>query len=159
MALIGLGLVAAPRIAGAWTFDQTLGIWRESPAPASSPDTVNPPRPRPVPAKTKAAPPTPVVEHVPTSVEIINKSINPGASDPNVPLPHADLPPENQPSGGNAPRLFGRGEEGSGGVLGLGGGVFGLKVPIPVERNGAGTTTRYGSGQTGPEPSQQAHGR
>ena len=154
MALVGVAVVAAPGIAGAWTFDQTLGVWRESPAPASSPATTNPARPLPIPAKTKAVPPTPVVEHVPTSVEIVNKAINPGALDPNVPLPHPGLTTENEPSGGNGPRLFGRGEQGSGGVLGLGGGIFGVRVPIPAERGPGGTTARYGSGQAGSESAQ-----
>ena len=41
--------------------------------------------------EAKAPLPTPMVERTPTDVEIVNKAINPGASDPNVPLPQANL--------------------------------------------------------------------
>ena len=83
-------------------------------------------------AKTKAPLPTPMVERTPTNVEIVNKAINPGASDPNVPLPRADLSDGagNEPPAGNGPRIFGRSEDG--------GGVLGLRVPIPADRNAAG---------------------
>jgi len=151
-ALVGGGLLAAPGVAGAWTFDQTLGIWRDQSAPAVTSDSGAKPRPQLVQAKTKAPLPTPAVERAPTSVEIVNKAINPGASDPNVPLPRADLPGPgiagNEPSAGNDPRIFGRGEDG--------GGVFGLRVPIPADRSASGATARYGAGQVGPELSRDA---
>jgi len=82
--LIGGGLLAVPGVAGAWTFDQTLGVWRDQPTPAVTPS--NEAKPRPV---TKTPLPTPMVERTPTNVEIVNKALNPGASDPNVPLPPA----------------------------------------------------------------------
>ena len=151
--LIGGGLLAVPGVAGAWTFDQTLGVWRDQPTPAVTPPNEAKPRPVLVQAKTKAPVPTPIVERTPTNVEIVNRSINPGASDPNVPLPRADLSDGagNEPQASNAPRIFGRGEDG--------GGVLGLRVPIPADRNAAGTTARYGAGQANPELGPETRGR
>jgi hypothetical protein len=115
-ALVGGGLLAAPGVAGAG--DQLAQ------------------------AKTKALLPSPAVQRAPTDVEIVNKAINPGASDPNVPLPRADLPGvagTEAPATGSGPQIFGRSEDG--------GGVLGLKVPIPADRNASGATARYGAGQ------------
>jgi hypothetical protein len=99
-------------------------------------------------AKTKAPLPTPMVERTPSNVEIVNKALNPGASDPNVPLPRADLSDvsgnESSTTAGNSPRIYGRGEDG--------GAVLGLRVPIPADRNASGATARYGAGQASPEP-------
>src|SRR5258708_15403576 len=89
--LIGGGLLAVPGVTGAWTFDQTLGVWRDQPTPAVTPSNEAKPRPVTVQAKTKAPLPTPMVERTPSNVEIVNKALNPRASDPNVPLPRADL--------------------------------------------------------------------
>jgi hypothetical protein len=154
-ALVGGALLAAPRLAGAWTFDATLGVWREQsiPAVASSSDVTPKPRAQLAQAKTKAPVPTPIVERTPTNVEIVNRSINPGASDPNVPLPRADLSDGagSEPRASNAPRIFGRSEDG--------GGVLGLRVPIPADRNAAGTTARYGAGQANPELGPETRGR
>lgn len=114
-ALVGAGLLAAPGAAGAW--DQLAQ------------------------AKTKALLPSPAVQRAPTDVEIVNKAINPGASDPNVPLPRADLPAvagTESPATGSGPQIFGRSEDG--------GGVLGLKVPIPADRSASGATARYGAG-------------
>jgi len=144
--LIGGGLLAVPGVAGAWTFDQTLGVWRDQPTPAVTPS--NEAKPRPV---TKTPLPTPMVERTPTNVEIVNKALNPGASDPNVPLPRADLSDGsgNKPStAGGGPRVYGRGEDG--------GAVLGLRVPIPADRNASGATARYGAGQASPEPGNEA---
>ena len=152
--LVGGGLLASPAIAGAWTFDATLGVWRDqSPAVAVSPAIEAKPRAQLAQAKTKAPLPTPMVERTPSNVEIVNKSINPGASDPNVPLPRADLSDGagSEPQASSAPRIYGRGEEG--------GAVFGLRVPIPADRNAAGATARYGAGQAGPELGQDVRGR
>ena len=44
-----------------------------------------------VPGKAKAPAPTPAAERGPSNVELVNKALNPGASDPDVPLPHPDL--------------------------------------------------------------------
>jgi hypothetical protein len=154
--LIGGGLLAGPGVAGAWTFDQTLGVWRDQPTPAvTPPNEAKPPRPVLVQAKTKAPLPTPMVERTPTNVEIVNKALNPGASDPNVPLPRADLSDAsgNEPStaSSSGPRIFGRSEDG--------GGVLGLRVPIPADRNASGATARYGVGQASPEPGNEARER
>jgi hypothetical protein len=153
--LIGGGLLAGPGVAGAWTFDQTLGVWRDQPTPAvTSPNEVKP-RPVLVQAKTKAPLPTPMVERTPTNVEIVNKTLNPGASDPNVPLPRADLSDasgnESSTASSSGPRIFGRGEDG--------GAVLGLRVPIPADRNASGATARYGVGQASPEPGNEARER
>jgi hypothetical protein len=124
-----------PGLAGAWTFDQTLGIWRDYPAPS----------PQAPQAKAKGPQPTPAAPHVPTNVEVLNKAINPGASDPNVPLPRLDLADgvASEPASGNAPHIYGRREEG--------GGVLGLTMPIPADRNASGATTRYSVDQIGLE--------
>jgi hypothetical protein len=66
--LIGGGLLALPGVAGAWTFDQTLGVWRDQPPPAVTPPNEAKPRPVLVQAKTKAPLPTPMVERTPTNV-------------------------------------------------------------------------------------------
>jgi hypothetical protein len=150
--LIGGGLLAVPGVAGAWTFDQTLGVWRDQPTPAVTPPNEAKPRPATVQAKTKAPLPTPMVERTPTNVEIVNKALNPGASDPNVPLPRADLSDgsgnESSTTAGSSPRIYGRGEDG--------GAVLGLRVPIPADRNASGATARYGARQASPEPGNQA---
>jgi hypothetical protein len=161
--LIGGGLLAGPGVAGAWTFDQSLGqtlgqplgVWRDQPTPAVTSPNEAKPRPVLVQAKTKALLPTPIVERTPTNVEIVNKALNPGASDPNVPLPRADLSDAsgNEPStaSSSGPRIFGRSEDG--------GGVLGLRVPIPADRNASGATARYGVGQASPEPGNEARER
>jgi hypothetical protein len=117
IALMGGGLLAIPGLACAWTYDQTLGIWRDYPAP---------PSPQVPQARTKGPQPTP---QAPTNVEILNKAINPGASDPNVPLPRPNLADgvASEPGSGNAPQVYGRREEG--------GGVLGLKMAIPADRS------------------------
>jgi hypothetical protein len=153
--LIGGGLLAAPGVAGAWTFDQTLGVWRDQSTPAVASPSEARPRPVSVHAKTRALPPTPMVERTPTNVEIVNKVLNPGASDPNVPLPRADLSDAagNEPStaSSSGPRIFGREEDG--------GAVLGLRIPIPADRNASGATARYGMGQASPELGNEARER
>ena len=149
--LIGGGFLAVPTVADAWTFDQTLGIWREQPSPAATMASDAKPRPIPVQAKTKAPLPTPIVERTPSNVEIVNKAINPGASDPNVPLPRADLPdalPSEPSTDSSSPRIYGRREEG--------GAVLGLRVAIPADRGLPGAASRYSSGETSPEPGSAA---
>src|SRR5260370_41773698 len=76
--LIGGGLLAQPGVAGAWTFDQALGIWRDQPTPAVTSPNEAKPRPVLVQAKTKALQPTPMVERTPSNVEIVNKALIPG---------------------------------------------------------------------------------
>jgi len=120
------------------------------PAPAA--------RPRPLlrlPATTRpvvVAPGPPA----PTGAEIVGKLLAPGASDPDVPMPHPDL--AETPAGNNTaaggPRLFGRAESGDG-VLDIRGGVFGLTVPIPADRSAPSANTRSSLGlpalQMGPK--------
>jgi hypothetical protein len=76
----------------------------------------------------------------------VGKLLAPGASDPNVPLPRSDLaesPSGNGASGG--PQLFGRADTGDG-VFDLRGGVLGLRIPIPADRNAPSTNTRSSPG-------------
>ena len=82
------------------------------------------------PAKTPA--PTPATERGPSNIDLVNKALNPGASDPDVPLPHPNLANSNVAQSGSpaGPRIYGRQEEG--------GGVLGLRMPIPAERNSTG---------------------
>ena len=90
-------------------------------------------------AASRAPQPSPATGQGPTAVEILNKSLNPGASsDPDVPLPHPDLANVGPagPSRGTGGRLYGRQEEG--------GGVFGLRMPIPVDRGAAAASPRSG---------------
>lgn len=87
-------------------------------------------------AKTKVPQPAPAIAPAPSGADVVNKLLSPGPSDPNVPLPRADLAgqtAESEPS--KKPQIFGRGEDG--------GGVFGLRVPIPADRNASGSNTRY----------------
>jgi hypothetical protein len=116
---------------------------------ALSPPVVAPPPPaaKPqravriqAPAKPAAAPPAP------TGAEIVGKLLAPGASDPDVPLPRADL--AQTPSGNAAssgPQLFGRADTGDG-VLDVRGGVLGLRIPIPADRNAPASNTRSSPG-------------
>ena len=100
-------------------------------------------------AKAKAPAPTPAAERGPSNVELVNKALNPGASDPDVPLPHPDLAnsTSSRPAQGTGPQIYGRQEEG--------GGVFGLRMPIPVDRSGSSAATRYGASRTGSESTSQ----
>jgi hypothetical protein len=87
-------------------------------------------------ARTKAAQPAAAIAPAPSSADIVNKLLSPGPSDPNVPLPRADLDGQSAQSGSSKkPQIFGRGEDG--------GGVIGLRVPIPADRNTSGSNTRY----------------
>jgi hypothetical protein len=97
---------------------------------------------KPLPGIKPAEPPA-------TAAEIVGKLLAPGASNPDVPLPHPDL---SEKYSGNSevegplkgPTPFGRSE--------TGGGVLGFRMPIPVERSGGGSTTTSSSGSLTPEP-------
>ncbi len=67
--------------------------------------------------------------------DAVNKLLNP-PSDPDVPLPQRDLTTARDAGGGapDLPQIYGRREDG--------GGVFGLKVPIPADRNSVDHHTR-----------------
>ncbi len=90
-------------------------------------------------AKGKTPAPTPATERGPSNVELVNKALNPGASDPDVPLPHPGLANStaDQPTSPSGPRIFGRQEQG--------GAVLGLRMPFPADRSATGGTTRYSS--------------
>src|SRR5690348_10989196 len=85
--------------------------------------------------KASAPAPTPATEHRPSNVDLVNKALNPGASDPDVPLPHPDLAKSSgdQPASTGRTQLYGRQEQG--------GGVLGLRMPIPADRGVSGGTT------------------
>lgn len=83
-----------------------------------------------------------------TAAEIVGKMLAPGASNPDVPLPHPDLSEKfsdrseiEGPLKGPTP--FGRGE--------TGGGVLGFRIPIPVERGAVRGTTTSSSDTLGTE--------
>jgi hypothetical protein len=80
----------------------------------------------------KAPAPTPATERGPSSADLVNKALNPGASDPDVPLPHPDLANSgaDRPASASKPQIFGRQEQG--------GGVFGFRMPIPADRSSTG---------------------
>lgn len=109
-------------------------------APVAKP---KPPARPPAPARASVLAPA---EAAPTAAEIVGKSLSQGASDPNVPLPHpnlAEMSAEGAVAGRT--RLFGRADPGDG-VLDFKGGLFGLTVPIPADRNAPGGNTRYSPG-------------
>lgn len=90
-------------------------------------------------AQTKTPAPNLGSAEVLTPAEIAGRSLNPGASDPDVPLPHPGLSEEfsnrtdvARPLSGPTP--YGRGESG--------GGILGLRLPIPAHRGLPGQTTR-----------------
>jgi len=132
------------------TLNRNLGIWQEdadvpaekAPLMVVDPVAALPPvaRPRPVvPVQAKVAPsPIGTTAPGPTAAEIVGKLLSPRASDPDVPLPHPDLSEKSQDGRPlTGPTLYGRSEPG--------GGVVGLRVPIPVDRSGSQGNTRYGS--------------
>jgi hypothetical protein len=82
--------------------------------------------------QTKAPVPTPATERGPSNVDLVNKALNPGASNPDVPLPHPDLANSSVAQSGSrtGPQIYGRQEEG--------GGVLGLRMPFPADRNSTG---------------------
>jgi hypothetical protein len=122
----GLALVAAMGLAAAAT-------------PGFAQATKERPQVAQAPAKGKSPAPTPAAERGPSNVELVNKALNPGASDPDVPLPHPGLANStgDQPASPSGPQIFGRQEQG--------GGVLGLRMPFPADRSATGGTTRYSS--------------
>lgn len=112
-----------------------------APAPKSKPPVRSP-----APARATVVAP---VEIAPTGAEIVGKSLSQGPSDPNVPLPHPNLTEMSADralsSRASGTRLFGRADPGDG-VLDFKGGLFGLTVPIPADRNAPGGNTRYSPG-------------
>jgi hypothetical protein len=99
-------------------------------------------------AKTKTPQPTLAIGREPSGADFVNRQLNPGPSDPNVPMPRAGLTEE--AAGPDAPKgtqLYGR--------TGDGGAVFGFKVPFPADQNGSSSNTRSGVGPNGPATPEQ----
>ncbi|CAN5918984.1 hypothetical protein BH11PSE3_BH11PSE3_34020 [soil metagenome] len=95
-------------------------------------------------AKGRSPLATVTVERSPSNVDLVNRALNPGASDPNVPLPHPSLAqPASPPAAPAGAQIYGRQEEG--------GGVLGLRLPIPAERGATGGNTRYSAGAASSE--------
>lgn len=91
-----------------------------------------------------------------TAAEIVGKLLAPGASNPDVPLPHPDLSGQfsvrSDASGPlKGPTPYGRTE--------TGGGVLGFRMPIPVERSGSGATTISSPGAPAPALPSEGAGR
>lgn len=104
-----------------------------APGVPARPSVARPGKPGIAPGFTVVAP-----EHAETGAEIAGRLLAPQASDPDVPLPHPDLATKSEvdrPLAG--PTVYGRREPG--------GGVLGLRVPIPVDRSRSGGSTRYGT--------------
>src|SRR5215510_2024115 len=149
---LGSGLVAMSD-ADCWArFNQTLRVEGH----ASSADTVDRQRAaapfvvvqQMAQAKTKSPQPTPGIGREPSGADFVNGKLNPGPSDPNVPLPRAGLTEE--AAGSDAPKgtqLYGRPSDG--------GAVFGFKVPIPADQNGSSSNTRSGVGPNGAATAEQ----
>jgi len=73
-----------------------------------------------------------------TAAEIVGRMLAPGASNPDVPLPHPDLAERSSdrtdaPALPKGPTPYALGE--------TGGGVLGVRIPIPVNRGVPGPTT------------------
>jgi hypothetical protein len=81
-------------------------------------------------AKRSAAPSAAVKAPEPSGAEVVGKLLREqdGPSDPDVPLPQRGLGATQSPASTPlpGPQVFGRREDG--------GGVFGLKIPIPASR-------------------------
>jgi hypothetical protein len=79
-------------------------------------------------SKRPAAPAAVKPAPQPTGAELVGKLLSEqnGPSDPDVPLPQHGLSQTSQPASAplSGPQIFGRHEDG--------GGVFGLKIPIPA---------------------------
>jgi hypothetical protein len=91
------------------------------------------------PKGAKAGPQASPVAPTATGAEIVGKLLSNPPSDPDVPLPQGNLaarPPADGPA--DHPTLFGRQEDG--------GGVFGLKIPIPADRGASERHTRSSAG-------------
>jgi hypothetical protein len=113
-----------------------------SPPPARSRPVLTAEAKKPLPGIKSAEPPA-------TAAEIVGKLLAPGASNPDVPLPHPDLSEKYSSRSElegplKRPTPFGRSE--------TGGGVLGFRMPIPVERNGSSPATTSSPGGLTPEP-------
>ena len=105
---------------------------RKSPAPLVVAQATPPKGSKTVPRASPVAPNA-------SGAEIVGKLLSNPPSDPDVPLPQSNLatrPPADGPLG--HPTIFGPQEDG--------GGVFGLKVPIPADRGASDRHTRSSAG-------------
>jgi hypothetical protein len=76
--------------------------------------------------RTRVQAPLPSIPQ-PSSTDTINKLLNPGPSDPSVPLPQAGLDQQTaEDPGSRGPAFYGRKEEN--------GAFLGFRVPIPADR-------------------------
>jgi hypothetical protein len=76
--------------------------------------------------RTRVQAPQPSIAQ-PSSADIVNKLLNPGPSDPAVPLPQPGLDQQTAEEPAlRGPTMYGRKEEN--------GGLFGIRVPLPGER-------------------------
>ena len=143
-AVVAGALIVLPvGISSAETFNRTLGNGPEAPAIVPGTASSAPPARRSPPvqiSRGKAAPaPAAISEPTPNAAEVVGRLLAPGASNPDVPLPHPDLAEKSEaPAPLTGPTLYGRQEPG--------GGVLGFRLPIPAERGGSPANTRYSSG-------------
>jgi hypothetical protein len=95
------------------------------------------------PKAAKGAPQASPVSPNAAGADAVNKLLANPPSDPDVPLPRRDLSTRESGGGalGSVP-IYGRQEEG--------GGVFGLKVPIPADRGSSDHPTRSSSYTSAP---------
>ena len=109
--LLAVGACVAPAVAA--NPDEQKGWVQET---TGKPQTL---------AQSKAK--VPAAEHGPSNIDLLNKILKPGASDPDVPLPRPGLgrPASEQPASLRGPQFFARQEQG--------GGVLGLRMPIAVK--------------------------
>jgi hypothetical protein len=91
------------------------------------------------PKGAKAVPQASPVAPNASGAEIVGRLLSNPPSDPDVPLPQSNLATRPSADGPlDHPTIFGRQEEG--------GGVFGLKIPIPADRGLSDRHTRSSSG-------------
>lgn len=85
------------------------------------------------------------VVRVPSGAELVGKLLaeQTGPSDQDVPLPQPNLTLHEPVRPLSSPRLYGRQEEG--------GGVLGLRIPIPADRGAFKSSTRYSGYRPGAE--------
>jgi hypothetical protein len=155
--LAGALAVLSADLAYASTLNQSLRIAREAPQwlvadTASAAATVRTVRAVQIAEAKKPFPGIKSPEASATAAEIVGRMLAPGASNPDVPLPHPDLSEKfserTEVQGPlKGPTLYGRGE--------TGGGVLGFRLPIPVDRSAVRQTTTSSSVAVGPESSRR----
>ena len=130
-----LGAVSLLPVVSAYAADLNQNLKVTPPVIVAQATPSTPPKGTKAPQASPVAPPA-------TGAEIVGKMLANPPSDPDVPLPRRDLatrPPSDGPL--DRPTIFGRQEEG--------GGVFGVKIPIPADRDASDRHTRSSSGNPG----------